>query len=462
MSLSLKRAASSANTSAFVAKKSMLCAAVVAGFTALGMSASAVAADDTSLTWNGITLYGTYDVGVAYQNHGTPLSQDFYPGLEYMISKNSNKSITSVAPNGLSQSKIGLRGLEPLDDEFSFVFNLEMGFQPQSGNLSDALKSLVHNNGVAQANQKSAADGSRAGQFFNGQALAGFSSKDYGTLTIGRQNTLLLDNINKYDPMGGSYAFSLIGYSGATAGMGNTEDTRLDDSVKYTWKYDNFHVGGLYQFGKSDSSPGEAWQGNAGFEYAGFSVDGIYGKKKDAIAAGSLSAAQIVTLPINSLTATISDNESWTIDGSYTSGPFKASAGYEHIKLENPSLPVAAGFAGLGGYYFSVVNNAAFPNPRVLEVSWAGLKYNITKDLDITGAWYHYDQNSYGAKKCSDNTASTCSGTENVYSVKLDYRFNKRFDVYGGVAYSKVSDGLANGFLFNSSYDPMVGFRFQF
>ena len=443
-------------------KKSMLAFAVLAGIAALTFADTASAADDT-LTWNGITLYGTVDIGIAYQNHGAPLSQDFYPGLQYMIGKSNDKSITSIAPSGLSQSKVGLRGVEKLDDEFSFIFNAEMGFNPTSGKIADAPKSLINNNGVALANQKAAGDGSRAGQFFNGQAWAGFSSKDYGNLTLGRHVTILGDNIVKYDPMNGSYAFSIIGYSGLTAGGGNTEDVRLDDSVKYTYKYDMFHLGALYQFGKSDASPGEAWQGNIGFDYAGFSVDGVYARKKDAIALGSLSAAQITAgLPRDSLTATISDNEAWTLLGSWTGGPFKVSGGFEHITFSNPSLPVAAGFAGLGGYWISVTNNAAFPHDKKFDVSWIGAKYLITKDFDITGAYYHYNQDAYGATKCSTNAAGNCSGSEDVFSVRLDYRFNKRFDVYAGVAYSKVSDGLANGFLNTSEYDPMIGFRFQF
>lgn len=429
------------------------------------------AADDQSLTWNGITLYGTVDLAVTYQSHGAPYSQDFYPGLQYMIGKSSDKSVSAVTNNGLSQSKLGVRGNEPLNDEFAFVFNAEMGFNPASGKLADAPKSLINNNGVALANQKTAGDGSRAGQFFNGQAWGGFSSKDYGTLTIGRHVTLLGDAIGKYDPMNGSYAFSIIGYSGLTAGMGDTEDVRLDDSVKYFLKSGAFHGGAMYQFGKSDASPGEAWQGDLGFDYEGFSIDGLYGKKKDAIALGSLSAAQIASgLPSNSLAATISDNESWTIAASWTGGPFKVSGGFEHIDFSNPSLPVAAGFAGLGGYWISVTNNTAFPKDKEFEVSWIGLKYNFDKDFDVTGAWYHYDQNTYGTSACvsaaTGNPATTipgtCSGTENVYSVRFDYRFNKRFDVYAGAAWSKVEDGLANGFLHTSTVDPTIGFRFNF
>jgi len=95
-------------------------------------------------------------------------------------------------------------------------------------------------------------------------------------------------------------------------------------------------------------------------------------------------------------------------------------------------------------------------------VSWLGAKYNFTKDFDITGAFYHYDQDAFGAVSCSDNRAGNCSGSEDVYSLRLDYRFTKRFDVYAGVAYSKVEDGLAAGFLNTSVTSVMTGFRFNF
>ena len=445
-------------------KKSILSAAVLAGIALAGIGNVAQAADDLSLTWNGITLYGTVDVGIAYQSHGAPLSQDFYPTLNYLIAPQSNKSITTVASNGLSQSKVGVRGNEPLNDMFSFVFNLEMGFNPTSGKLADAPKSLINNNGKAVAVRETSGDGSRAGQFFNGSAYAGFGSKEFGTLTIGRQNALFLDNVVKYDPMNASYAFSIIGYSGVAGGMGATEDARLDDSVKWVWKYDLFHLGAMYQFGKSNTSPGESWSLDAGFDYAGFSADLAWGEKKDAIAAASLSAAQVATpgVPFDSLAATISDNDAWQIGGSWTGGPFKVSGGYEHINYSNPSLPVAAGFAGLGGYWISFTNNAAFPHDKRLNITWLGLKYNFTPNFDVTGAWYGYDQNAFGAVKCSDTRAGNCSGNEDVWSVRLDYRFTKRLDVYAGGAWSKVSDGLAAGFLHTSTTTVMTGFRFNF
>ena len=53
-------------------------------------------------------------------------------------------------------------------------------------------------------------------------------------LTFGRQNALRdWTSINAYDAMGGSYAFSPIGYSGKAGGSGDTEDARWTTAIKY-------------------------------------------------------------------------------------------------------------------------------------------------------------------------------------------------------------------------------------
>ncbi|WP_018973405.1 porin [Rudaea cellulosilytica] len=465
---------------AMAAKKSLLCTAVLAG---LAMSATALAADDGTLTWNGVTLYGIVDIGVAYQSHGAPLSQDQYVGLDYLVSKNGNKSTTSVAPNGLSQSKVGLKGTEKITDGLDFVFNLEMGFNPTSGRLSDATASLVHNNGLALTDQKTGADGSRAGQVFNGPAFAGVSSKEFGTLTLGRHNTVLTDVIGKDDPQGGSYAFSVIGYSGATAGGGNTENVRADNSVKYNYKYENFRVAAMWQFGKNDGSPGDGGQISVGADFGGLSVDGVYAFKNTSIAAGSLSAAQIAPctgtkvppacgLAHDSLAATISDNESWTLAANYkVNDQWKLFGGYEQITYSNPSNPLAAGFDGLGGYTISVTNNNAYAFDKKLKVSWVGAKAQLTKEWSLTGGYYHYDQNDFHSvvqngvavrAPCSNVSAAQCSGNLDAFSFVVDYRFTKRFDTYAGFMYSKVADGLANGYLHDNNTNVMAGFRFQF
>src|SRR5580704_4995217 len=409
---------------------------------------SAPAKSDGSLTWNGITLYGIVDIGLQYQTDGVAASDYFPAGTEAPISKNSNGSITAITPSNLSQSRIGLSGVEPFGmGDWSGVFRLETFFNPQSGNLSDALKSQVLNNGRALTSQSTNVDSSAAGQLFAGAAYAGFSSPTLGSLTFGRNLTLLADGIAKYDPMGAAQAFSLIGFSGTTAGGGDTEDRRLDQSVKYYAKYDWLHLGALYQFGSQSGATNTGYQFQIGGDYAGFSVDGYYFKKYDAISVSALSAAQVTDLqtgtctaaapaipqcwPIgNSLSGTISDNQTWAIMASYAipGAPVKLSAGYERITFDNPTNKLAAGTLTIGGYILAFTNNAAYDNEKVLQVYWAGLKWGITPDLDVIGAWYAYNQNSFatGANAgCCTTVNSGCSATENDGSLLYDYRLTK-------------------------------------
>jgi predicted porin len=431
----------------------------------------AAKAPDSSLTWNGITLYGIVDLGVQYQTHGVPVSDYFPAGTEAIIQKNSNGSITAVTPSNLSQSRIGLSGNEPLMGDWSGVFRLETFFNPQSGNLSDALKSQVLNNGRALTAQSTNVDSSVAGQYFAGAAYAGFSSPTYGSFTFGRHVTLLADGIAKYDPLGAAQAFSLIGFAGTTAGGGDTEDRRLDSSVKYSAKYGAVHLGALYQFSGASGSTNTGTQLQLGIEGGGASVDAYYFKKYNAIATAALSAAQVATLPTlgysssNSLAGTISDNETFGVMGSYGFGATKLMAGYEHITFDNPKSPLTAGSLTIGGYVLAVVNNTAFNNQKTLQVFWAGVKFAATPQLDLAAAYYGYKQNSFATgvnTGCSDNRNSGCSGTESSVSLLADYRFAKRFDGYLGTFYTGVQDGLANGFLNKSTLTTTTGIRFRF
>ena len=427
---------------------------------------------DGSLTLHGITLYGIVDIGLQYESHGAPFSDYFPAGSADIVQKNSNKSQFGATPSNLSQSRVGLQGLEALGvGDWYGVFKLETYFNPQSGEISDALKSLVQNNGRTAATQTTNIDSSIAGQIFE-QSFVGLSSATFGSVTFGRQNTVLADGIAKYDPQGASQAFSLIGLSGTTAGGGDTEDRRVDSSLKYVEHVGPVHFGAEYKFNGANGAANTLVEADIGAEYLGASIDAYFGHVRDAIAVAALSAAQVADLPglgfspSNSLTATISDNTTYGIMALYNFGAPKIYAGYEHIQFANPTTPLAAGFDDIGGYKLAFVNNAAFPNDKSLQVFWAGAKYTVLSKLDLTAAYYGYKQNSYGIGKnagCATNVAGTCSGTEAAVTFSADYRFTKRFDVYGGVMYTNVAGGLASGFDFSTNtVDPTIGFRYRF
>jgi len=146
-------------------KKYLAAAGALTALTGFGnLAYAADAAPDDSLTWFGVTLYGTVDVGYMYQNRGQPISDYFPVGLETMVQKNANKNISSLSENGMSQSKIGLRGIQEFYPGFSGIFKLETQFNPLSGNLADGVKSVVQNNGVFAPHQNSNGDSNRAGQ----------------------------------------------------------------------------------------------------------------------------------------------------------------------------------------------------------------------------------------------------------------------------------------------------------
>ncbi|MGO9945808.1 MAG: porin [Steroidobacteraceae bacterium] len=435
--------------------------------------AQTVPADD-SLTFKGITLYGIVDLGLQYQTHGAPINDFFPAGSADIVQKNSNHSILGITPNNLSQSRIGINGKEELFDDWSAVFKLETFFNPQSGEISDACKSLAQNNGRSAASglQTTNLDSSVCGQTFQ-QSFAGFSSKSIGTIVFGRQNTLIADGVAKYDPNAASQAFSLIGLSGTTAGGGDTQNRRMDQSVKYTNTFaDLIHVGVMYKFNGAWGSASTAWEHNLGFNYGGFSLDGYYAKIHNAVALASLSAAQVADLPAlgyspsNALAATISDNTAFDFMAMYTWDVFKFFGGYEHISYGNPQSLSLAGF-DIDAYKVAFVNNAAYPINKVLQVYWTGVKYALSPQVDLTGAWYYYHQNNYAVVAadlgCNTNKAATCAGNTEDYSADVVWKMTKRFSSYAGMMYTGVHGGQANGYVFHTNdVTTTIGLRYVF
>jgi len=121
--------------------------------------------EECPLAWNRITFYGRIDVGVTHDTHGVPFNGAYPNGVETQISKNSNRSLTSIAPNGLGESFLGLKGDEPIAASgWSFIFNAQTGFDPYSLQRANGPKSLVENNATVVDYQSANGDSSRTGQ----------------------------------------------------------------------------------------------------------------------------------------------------------------------------------------------------------------------------------------------------------------------------------------------------------
>ena len=426
---------------------------------------------DDSLTWQGITLYGVVDVGLQYDTHSAPFTPYRPAASGNIVRSNSLGSVVGLTPSNMGQSRVGLQGIEPLSADWSAVFQIESFFNPQSGQIANSLRSLAANNGRAPTAQSVGVDGSSAGQAFQ-TAYVGLKSARFGSLTFGRQITLLAEGTIKYDPNYNATAFGLLGASNTYSGGGSSEDNRLDSTAKYAVKFnDRVHLEALYKFSGANGAANTAAQANLGVEYAGASIDAYYSKVNSAITATALSAAQVAGLPAlgysadNSLAATISDNTAYSLMALYRIDPLKFFAGYLHIKYANPANPLSAGSNDIGGYVLAFVTNNAYNNSKTVQVYWTGARYTVSPSLDLTAAYYGYSQNAYGTGTqagCTTAAHSTCSGNSEAFSFDADYRFNPHFDAYLGAMYSGVHDGVASSYIHTTNINPTVGVRYKF
>jgi predicted porin len=444
-----------------------------------------------SLSLGGVTLYGTVDVGYAYQSKGVPLSSSLPGGLEYQAfttTRNYAGSVSTVAESGLEQSKIGIRVGEPITGDFTLVARAETGFNPLSGELTDACKSLAVNAGVVQGQQTANADSSRCGQAFNSMLFGGISNPTYGTLTIGRHNSLELDALASYDPQTLSYAFSFLGYSGFDGGAGSTQAARWDNSAKYALTYGPVHAAAMYSSGGADTGMlGRSLAGQVGFTYGGLSVDGVYEYERGAVnLRSSYDDGTANPLPTPGLAAYISNNTSFNFMGKYTFefGDSKVKdkltlyAGYSHIQKAHGDY---SGGDAENGYPIDVGIDINKPTEYSLE--WAGARYAMASGWNFTGAVYHSNVNSWtigvgptGTNGIGcDGAGLLCAGNFYEASAVADYIINKHYDAYAGVNWSEVQAGLASGYVgtpgagtngtiggSENSTTVMVGFRVRF
>jgi predicted porin len=470
------------------------------------------ATTDCTLTWHGITVYGAYDVGVGWVSHGLPQSPYNYEGSS-LVNRNANGSRFLVEPNNLSQTGFGIRGKEEFAPGWSIVFNASTGINPQSGQLANASRTDIDDNGLARGGYSEAIDGARAGQPFNDEFYGGISSTTFGTLTFGRQRALGTDTMLLYDPVGGGYAFSYIGYNGTMAAGGDTEDTRWDDAVKYRLVAGPIHFGAMYKFTDGNGgcySASSTWSATTctperphnnayGFDFGGeyhrFSADFVYQHYNQAISivnpllgpqsptasyqstTDSINTNQITGNNLigttNTLYGIVTDNDAFMGAARYTWDRFKLFAGYEYIRQTNPANPLGVGATDQGGYIMSGVEDNNLDSPKIVQIWWTGVKYAYNPKTDITFAWYGQAQNDFRLPSTCSTAAgfrSSCAGDLEEGSLYLDHHFTKRLDGFAGLAYSFVTGGLAIAiphgpgvpYLHNSNYAPTIGVRFVF
>jgi len=392
----------------------------------------------------GITVYGQLDVNATCQDHGTPFSGTAGVGMAYFYFAQTgvNNQICALGNNGITQSLIGVKIEKSIGYGFTAIGQVETGFNPASGEISNAVGSVAKQNSTFLVNQTTSGDGGRNGQLFNGPTFAGLSSATFGTLTAGRISTLQRDNVLAYDPQGGAYAFSMIGYFGAFAGMGQTEEAYWDNALKYVYDNGPLHFGAAATSGSPEVQNQGAYAFDVGLRnvLGGLSVDAAFGRTKDMVGAGGFAPCTAVNtvgtcpggfgstsaqlLPgVGSemqLSTKISDATAWSVQGKYvinlpgwggggmyTKAPAAPATltlygGYEHIDQGDPSNSVVNGTPLYMNYVQGYVNNFFFATDKLVDIYWLGAKLGVN-NWTFTGAYYNQHQNSWTANSPGAN-----------------------------------------------------------
>ncbi|HLO68929.1 MAG TPA: porin [Holophaga sp.] len=403
------------------------------------------------------TLYGLLDAGVGYMPHSLNWDATLPPSTA-PAALTGRKKVLGMFAGGVSQSRWGIRASADLGGGWKAIAHLEACLVGTTGVVGNSALGLATN---TPAGPNWAGDSAVNNQLFSRACYGGVSSDRYGTLTFGRNISLMMELAVAYDPLGAAQLFSPLGFSGTYGGGGATENSRVDNSLKYKIKVGAFSSGALYKFGNVAGAMGaqSGVQAQAGWERGALGVQFSYQGCKDAFSLGSPNGT---TQPLGTVVATAFDTEAWMATFKAGVGPVTLKAGYQHLTYTNPSHPVEdQALTSLFGVPIArPVNVTRYATgAKQVDVVWLGGAWDVTPKLAVQAGYYHVRQNDYSGGTA---TASAKSGTSRFASLLVDYRITKRFDVYGGHMGNEAAGGMAIPGYFASNGLTGVGFRFSF
>lgn len=300
-----------------------------------------------------VTIYGVVDAGLVRTDNGV----------------NTTTSLDSGKLNG---SRLGFKGAEDLGGGLSAVFQLENGFNVDTGALATA------------------------NTLFNRQAWVGVAG-GFGVFKAGRQMTPVYANLGTFDPFGDALA-------GDSARIFNTEyeGSRFDNNLTYQYATNGFRGELQYSFGEV-----------AGNSSAKRAIGGFAGYKNGPIDA-------VVTYTKIGNDAGTDDRRTWLIGGNYDFGIVKPYLAYATVKGKTGTAAVdmdardwligataPMGAAGTVIASFAKKNNRASANADAKQ--WAlGYTHGLSKRTTLYTSYGRLTNDSASSLRVtvSGNTAS--------------------------------------------------------
>jgi predicted porin len=273
-----------------------------------------------------VTLYGLVDSGIEYMS-----------GLKNAAGTGSTSRV-QIESGNWNVSVWGLKGSEDIGDGTKVVFQLEGGFDSNSGTLATP------------------------GTLFDRWADVGIQSDAYGTFLVGRQMQIAND-VYDFDP----FSFSAWGAASLTRGR----DWNYS-SNNISWqspKWAGFDIHTQYSFsnatnfnGNGTTNQGRGLGVALTYTSALFQVRGIYDETRD---------------PANGTTDDVFNfSREYFAGVNVFLGPVKLTADYQASHSQG--------------------SVAADNGITTLQHEWAGIVYQATSAISLIGAAYHVNANNGG------------------------------------------------------------------
>ncbi len=428
-------------------KKSLLAIAAMTAFAGAAQAQSSV------------TVYGLLDVGIMGQSNSNMLngstggtSAGYGASSSSSYPKNGNSF--GFMQGGESASRLGFKGMEDIGGGSKVIFTLEQGVNTDNGSQ---YASGLPGNGkttVGMGNMSNTGDSSNQGQLFNRGAYAGVENDKWGTLTLGRQQTLMLDNIGGYDPVN-AQQFSPLAFSGQFGGGGTTDNGRANGALKLKEKIMGFDVNALYAPGgyAGNNGVGTRLEGQIGYETAKWGIQAITSFQEDATTLSGATYGQVYTAGAglvnpnvgtpnagtNQVAATVYNTRSTQLTAKWAPmDKLWLKAGFQYQNLGTPSnFQYVSGQPVLpNGSGFSVFTYQAAQVPQIRNTWWLGANYDFTPAIKGSLGYYQQNanQNGTGATSATAATTGSLNGRTTYISAMAEYYLSKRTNLYAAAS----------------------------
>ncbi|WP_213308976.1 porin [Paraburkholderia sacchari] len=339
---------------------------------------------DSSHAQSSVTFFGMLDEGINFTNNA------------------GGKNAWQMASIDLVTSRWGLKGTEDLGGGLSALFDLESGFNMESGTAA------------------------YGGRLFGYQSYVGLQDSRLGSLTFGRQFDTVVDILGPLTA-NSNWAGYLFAHP---LDNDNTDATfHVSNAVKYTsGTYAGLSGTALYGFSNQAGgfAQNRVYSVGLNYTYQTLTIGAAY---EDLSGPGTNAGGTVAS---DDMGFTAQRQKIWGVGVNYGIGPMVLGAVYTHTNVDQPSTSTYVGALPVGGLRF---DNAEF-----------NIKYNVTPTFFLGGMY------TYTRAEVTQNTGESVPHWNQV-GLMAQYNLSTRTAVYGQCVYQKVSGGTT-GTVLDYAYIP--------